>query len=1170
MTRRVISESNKSDKTHVDEPIITLSAHAAHVITQVSLVFGIPASDICAQPLGQANLSRPLHPSSNPNLSSSLRFYPLNRGPVHPEDAVTPVTHVYATPTICIHDFNDLPVAERDLCLLIPNYAPMDENLYAEIKHATLSHHMHPLIAQVWFLLNLPVTPDWLITRIAAAGFDADFSASALPATLPPFPSPHPSTGNLATTFVYNTEIIKRVHFNPTSASDKTAVALRALADVIRTHADPRSHPSLAPFHSFPLPASSNAYLELTESDLPAACVFLQRDYLLAEWFMTRAHVSIAVLRAILQVYYPTSEVSLDQRNSLTRGAFARLLMSDGIRSMIPIEKLAALMYQCVSQSFQMLSIALILCIIKPTYMGVFSSLAQLGYYAHGLQHAEKKLKIIHTYARKTRMLPPGAAAHWPGVGPSDLFYLNLTVGRFYDARVANDSTIEDRRHVRSPHLAYDPSEHRFTAAAHDKLMDRFFDARAIDAARAWRSSDILTLDDWLLRYPTFGAAGSAGSGSGSEFGISRTVSKRLWLSNQPADQLAKYVLEQPAMNYTRTIVKRELGKLRQLLASPISHWAVESVLLNEIESKIFRSMATISIEKSASATYDQFMDRRRSMFMGHAVACSDWADFNITHAFRDMMEYYFKLGEMAYDTCHHIKHYYGDLSKGEYLRAAAIWCAEALNHTFASNGASDDPTVYQLFQGLWSGWRSTQFINMGFNVAYSDTFDASLTALFGAPSTVLRQQTGDDGFGTFLRELDAVRWVAINQWSGHEINDIKQLAASQFGEYLRTEYFRDMGVQASLIRRVGGFLTSDLQSDEKLREPARAQGVNEVIHSFIRLGADIRRCEALRYPLIVECCRIDAGGRNATPSEAYLSASAASGGLGCARYGRAPLELHGKLIPLPTRPKAHSAGARIPLNASRLANEITDHMRAVGFAITDPRRVLDATVDAAYGGALPDENRNTLTHEWLTLMAIRVNANNVLVSSMRARDLPYLPEHFYGEAAKLCHMAIHASASMRDLGDGCSEDLNAIADGIRATALGFANSADTVVNYLAKYDERYAPVDVPALAPAEVLRMLRPDRTAKAFKLLDDHLGPRLTDALVTRKFHVPTNMFGVMPTEIRALAYLYINNGLLYYSQHVLHRSLWTAELCHDVAIRLCMIMSNTFRQMNSLIRC
>lgn len=73
----------------------------------------------------------------------------------------------------------------------------------------------------------------------------------------------------------------------------------------------------------------------------------------------------------------------------------------------------------------------------------------------------------------------------------------------------------------------------------------------------------------------------------------------------------------------------------------------------------------------------------------------------------------------------------------------AMLWATKALDDIKVK--AEIDGRVITLVRGLWSGWRSTTFINTVFNHVYGEILDVSERRATGIKPTVMRDVLGDD-----------------------------------------------------------------------------------------------------------------------------------------------------------------------------------------------------------------------------------------------------------------------------------------------------------------------------------------------------------------------------------------------------------------------------------------
>ncbi|ALO50147.1 122 kDa protein [Pleosporales megabirnavirus 1] len=829
-------------------------------------------------------------------------------------------------------------------------------------------------------------------------------------------------------------------------------------------------------------------------------------------------HEGEQALADVLYYYFPCMDRSLYLRSRFSYRLLSRLIRFTVSNGTLAEDHLALLCRTFVNLGHQAFSCFLMLTLTTTHGRALIEFLVDGGYFFGGFKEVEKKLKSLHTIARRNRWVPRRLRAF--NVEPGSLMYLTSLLGRFYLDTAANDSTVEDRCAYFGEHVSHDSVTGTHTAEKHWERMEGFFAARAKSAAAAWRGSDVDSLTEWLDRYIGFAASGSAGTHTGDSFGVEHSVSKRLWLSDQEEGTVAWYVLEQPVGASTTTVVKREAGKLRQLLPAGVPHWMVEVQLIKEIEGRIYRDMP-LSLEMTAYDEWFGVMDRRKRMVDGEAIACIDWADFNITHTLRDMSRYFWWLGEAALKACPE-PNFAGNMTKGEYLKQAAEWCSATLYNLWLRNGAEKDAEFEHAARGLWSGWQTTSFINSSFNVGYCEDVFASIKDMWGEFEMSCRYHAGDDFHGNVAHEIDGLRLIAAMAWAKHDLNPSKQLAAGDVGEFLRNEYLRDGRVLGSINRSIAGFVGSDMQSPEIHSGLEQAQGTNESLHMMIRRGADAAMVERIRYLIVGFWSTVKAPrtGRVVQPSIEVMARSARSGGMGCSRYGVLPDE-YNDTMPRMLVMRDVPLEIRVPRNASRIMQGLVSRLHAFGFTHCRTELLRNDVLHATYGADWPSDVKNDLISNLREAQADWVlAANEHQQQSVRAL-LPDVPR----EVSEFIDRCVQTSFDRKEMEGGCS-DLNGIADGMRAISLGKFAAADASLGYLAQGASRVAGFDA-VLAMSE-------GRCAAQLATLRKYLSEECYRQLVEHKWHLPTNTAGVIAPAVRAVTFAVVNYALSWMKYH------------------------------------
>ncbi|AKJ87315.1 RNA-dependent RNA polymerase [Sclerotinia sclerotiorum megabirnavirus 1] len=850
----------------------------------------------------------------------------------------------------------------------------------------------------------------------------------------------------------------------------------------------------------------------------------------------------VHLLSDCIAYLFPYTERSLYQRSRMTFPLLSRIILRSIDLGHSTEGDILSLMRHMSGLGHQASSAFFLYSLWLPDGAGrhVVDFFCRKGWFNGGYYAVEKRLKALHSLARRCRYVPKELRGY--NVRPTDLMYLTSVLGRFYLDFAADDSAVSDRTEYYGEHLSYDGVLGIYSTDAHKQGMMRFLLDRSRVAGRLWQQSEVSSLGDWMMRYVMYGSSGSAGGHSGDEFNVDHSVSKRLWLSNRDEDYAAAYVYEEPAIASSVTVVKREAGKLRQLLPARIPHWLTESLLLSEIESGILRSMP-LSLEMSADKAMEGVLQRRKAMMSGETVACVDWADFNITHTLSDMAAYFRMLGKQALETCTE-PNYWNGISKGQFLHDVAEHCATTLYNLWIRNGATADSHFEHAVRGLWSGWRSTQFFNSSFNVAYCETNFDAMHALFQSPLPNRADHAGDDFFGTYNDPLDAMRFVLSMPLAQHDVNPTRQLVDGDVGEFLRNEYMRDGIVHGSFQRSIGSFVGSDLQSPELFSSITQAQGSN------VRRGADLSVIEEYRYTIVQYWATVYSpeSKTSATPSVDLCQLDPTCGGLGCPRYGQQSTIATGSINTMPVQRRV-PLDVIMPRNAAVLLQRFKQRLWSYNITSTNLEGLRDDVMIATYGSDFPAEIKKRLDRELRETQVQWILEANKRVAVMRKAVLPAVP-WWVDDYIQTTIQRVLANEEL----DGNSADLNSMAMVVRSMALAEFSPLDSALSHL-----QTTAAQITGL-PA-IVKLSR-GRVNPILSRMRVYLSDPMVEALVEHRWNLPTSTGGVIPSELRAVIYNVLNYAL--YQVRYINQSFESdARWLTMYATSVCQRLSNSWRQ-------
>nr|WMI40090.1 MAG: RNA-dependent RNA polymerase [Rhizoctonia cerealis megabirnavirus-like virus] len=736
-----------------------------------------------------------------------------------------------------------------------------------------------------------------------------------------------------------------------------------------------------------------------------------------------------------------------------------------------------------------------------------------------GMLAFEKCMKSLHALARRSQVVPSDSV---PATVPSShvrpyatsFFYLNVLIGRFYHAPLADDGSVEDREKYLGEHVDTGadglPSESLYKQHFDEEL------AKIIKpGANALATSPIRSESDWMLRFLSYGASGSASRQGKIETGQDRSVSKAFWLATRNAPQVFSKIYTSEATNFNSSITKREAGKIRLLLASNLDAWLIESIVLNEIESTILRSLDEVPLELAAPEEGKRVLERFKQVaeLDRWGIVDADYADFNITHTLADFAKYFEELAKQAYE---HIPAglMFEGVEKRLMYHDAALWCRDALTSLWIKNSAQKGSDFKLLNRGLWSGWRSTQFFNTTMNVLYARIARRSCRSQFGEEMLLSSENVGDDSHAVAKGTGASLAFVSALCDQGHELNPAKQIVAGRTSEFLRVTYYASGVAAGALCRSIAGFVGSDLQRPVNRAGRDYTAGCWSAGSGLVRRGFD---SHAMRF--LLECLNnywglaISSEGKKAHAPRAVMFAPTSSGGWGLGLPGDAIKLSKVRFPPHPLFSPAELWEERPEMGAvDNFVSSFANFCHSHKFRLAKPDMIRDALVNAVTTNQNYDflpksvyEYFNDLTYNHFVEL-------QEFVADMRSRgigmgyEIPHSPHPSNQAFIDEC---LDNFFDPEYPFDSTPEDY---AEVIRAGALGLFSAANT------KAFSAIKPFDVGQMIDvAKLISLIKGDRQDAIVTALMRHIPIGLFIPLLSYKFHVPGDPHGLIPSELR-----------------------------------------------------
>uniref|UniRef100_A0A2V0RIK4 RdRp n=1 Tax=viral metagenome TaxID=1070528 RepID=A0A2V0RIK4_9ZZZZ len=594
--------------------------------------------------------------------------------------------------------------------------------------------------------------------------------------------------------------------------------------------------------------------------------------------------------------------------------------------------------------------------------------MAGLGVMQSGLAWYIKVAKEVHSVTRS-------AGSCWcPMLGLTgdedyvQVMYVDILAGRFsFPALSSTDEIITRSVHGR-PQRAYTRGG-GWSEAEFERQVGVSMDRILAGVWAAKQRGDKHNVSASIAHFTSLGTSGAASEARRVNVEVAGTreqlmsPTKNLWLGMLNERTVSQFLKDNEPQIKGRGIDKFESSKLRLLLPGPLRHWFIESIALWGVESHVFKNNPDIALEESA--VEELLAYTTRLMNLGGRVGtkgCSDFKDFNILHTFPRMKRQWLKLAEAVWPggDVNVFRAEWGDMTLAEFSAMAARWCCAALDSVEARGGKVGDNWV-ELVRGLWTGWRSTTFINTTHNKHYDYVITSTAREIYGTAGMVRTSRVGDDTEGDFVSEYDCLCYMSVIDQMGLDAQAVKQLVSTERREFLRLMYANGE-IKGSLNRAIGNATSSDLQGEAFQGGPQAVQAAGSIMNTWLSRGGDPLAIDNFWFPVLTYMgsviIYVDGSARRVAPSHGLISACSMKGGLGVVQRGCVE-QMPTSAI---TKMRAPTRRQLIQPIARQLRGEVQDIMVASaaaqfhsrGYKLSGADEVKDDVMSAMLGASLP------------------------------------------------------------------------------------------------------------------------------------------------------------------------------------------------------------------------
>lgn len=633
--------------------------------------------------------------------------------------------------------------------------------------------------------------------------------------------------------------------------------------------------------------------------------------------------------RMILRVWWPGTSVELCKRQKIHVDVALEYASRYSNWA-----RLSELVHELVKRPFlgsQFVSNILMYVSLCPIGGTVMRHMLRSRVLDYGLEHAIECFKALHVVVRRSGV--PSCPPLWPGTlencgeGASHIMYLQNLVGRFWFRNLsAGDDVAQRAVHGRAQRV-YCGAARGWSASYCEEVIGREVDKvsalfeHGVSQERGW-TAELFHAN--MMMFATGGST-SAAPRQDLEYTVNGIPhkspagrSKLLWVNSLATSDISKMLLRNTPKLRGTAVDKYESGKLRMLLPGPACQWLIESAALLVGEGYVYRHSDDLVLNKDATVELAMMTRRLADTCGEHVAICSDFKDHNILHTFKNMKRQWLSMAQKLDPRIGTFAADWDSLSYRAFAASACRWAAASLADVAARASGVDD--YVELVRGLWSGWRSTTFINTTFNRYYQEAVSCSFRNAYGYDALVYKHLLGDDMAGACRDEWTGLRYLELIDYSGFDAQAAKQMISTTHSEFLRCAYRGGSVIVGSLARSIAGFTSSDGQTAPAGYGYEAAKAMVSNLFVLRRRGATVPKAGARWLCATIGAVR--SHGKLVKPPRTVLDATVSSGGFG---LGDHPVELTVSREQHPARMRV--LASQIMRNGSKAAAAIAQRM---------------------------------------------------------------------------------------------------------------------------------------------------------------------------------------------------------------------------------------------------
>lgn len=316
-------------------------------------------------------------------------------------------------------------------------------------------------------------------------------------------------------------------------------------------------------------------------------------------------------------------------------------------------------------------------------------------------------------------------------------------------------------------------------------------------------------------------------------------MDKKAVFESTTAEEMIAWLKRIPAI-YAVGSEKNETGKARSIYGTDVESYTILSYLMEGIENKLNN---VEGLESGLTGIMNLMAINKRmteSTRWGNHFTMVDYADFNLQHTLDAQYAMFDAMAIVLKEVGAH-----------EDKIAAAVWAANASLNQWAR--FPGETGYRRIKQGMFSGIRTTDFMNTILNLAYFNTAQRILESHRApVPTNLHHLHKGDDVWISNGNPTWAAMTYVCMQCMGLEFQDSKQLLSREEGEFLRVRYAKGE-MYGYLCRAIGALIERPLQGQDNTIAGEHLQSMCSQLAILHRRGLSQEACSDLWEVMLLQ-----------------------------------------------------------------------------------------------------------------------------------------------------------------------------------------------------------------------------------------------------------------------------------------------------------------------------